>query len=63
MTSHGGRTARLNMRLTPEALAALRDGARASGKSVSSFVIDAALAEASRSKSAADEGTKAQRTD
>lgn len=41
-----GRTSRLNMRLTPDALAKIREGARESGKSVSSFVIEAALAEA-----------------
>lgn len=46
MTVQKGRTARLNIRLTPEELVQIREAAKASEKSVSAFVLQAALAKA-----------------
>lgn len=40
------RTARLNMRLTPEALSILREASRAQNQDITSFVLDAALGRA-----------------
>ena len=38
-----GRTARLNMRLTPQALLLIREAAAAENRDITSFVLDAAL--------------------
>lgn len=47
MTTHtAARTARLNVRLTPDALANIRDAAAAQQQDVSSFVLGAALEKA-----------------
>lgn len=41
--NHARRTARLNMRLTPDALEMLREASRRAGVDVTTFVLDAAL--------------------
>ena len=43
MNTTNGRTARLNMRLTPQALRLIRDAAAAQNQDVTSFVLGAAL--------------------
>lgn len=43
MNTTNGRTARLNMRLTPQALLLIREGAAAQNQDVTSFVLGAAL--------------------
>lgn len=51
MSEHNGdglRTARLNMRLTPDALQLLREASRLQGQDVTSFVLGAALDHARR---------------
>jgi uncharacterized protein (DUF1778 family) len=43
-----GRTARLNMRLTPQALVLIREAAAAQNQDITSFVLGAALDKARR---------------
>lgn len=43
MNVGNGRTARLNMRLTPEALLLIREASVAENQDITSFVLDAAL--------------------
>lgn len=43
MNTTNGRTARLNMRLTPQALLLIREAAAAQNQDITSFVLGAAL--------------------
>jgi uncharacterized protein (DUF1778 family) len=46
MPQHSTRTAKLDLRLTPEAKQTLQDAAASSGRSVSEFVLESALSRA-----------------